>query len=123
MRLTRSIKKLSSGSALTCNKDGNRVCLCARYETWLSKQVFPESRPPRTIKSKKDFNELTVRNKRRRVVDIRQRRSASKLSFAAQMNARSERNEDAAKLLAEAMQSTPTRPKRMRKAWKAQEMV
>ena len=106
---------------LCCNR--KRARLYTRFETWLSKQVFPESRPPRTIKSKKDFNELTLRNKRRRVVDIRQRRSASELSFAAQMNAHSEGKEDAAKLLAEAMQSTATWSTRIRKAWKAQEMV
>lgn len=71
------------------------------------------------MQPKKAFDKLTVRSKRRRVADIRQR-SASELSFAAQMNARSEGNKDAAKLLTEAMHSTPTRSTRIRNAWKRQ---
>lgn len=92
----------------------------SRNETWLSGQVLSWPFPSRDVNEKKAFNALSVRSKRRRVASIREGRSASELSFAAQMNARSEGNEDSAKLLTEAMQSTPTRSKRIREAWKTQ---
>lgn len=102
------------------NSKRNKARFQANNRTWLSEQVFSHSHTSRKVQSKKPFDKLSIRSKRRRVAELRQDRSASELSFAAQMSARSEGNEDAAKLLSEVMQSTPTRPTRMRKVWKSQ---
>lgn len=119
--------KFQQLTRLLCSKLQERWVKCKRQldvfektnQVWLANHVFSEQRNiPLKSTVKKAFNDLTVRNQRRRVVDLRKKGSSSELSFAAQMNARSEGREDAAKLLSEAMQTTPTRSGKIRKAWK-----
>lgn len=68
---------------------------------------------------KKQFAELNKQNKRRRVKEIRNSATSKELAFATEMQVRADGSEDAAKLVNEALQTTPTRATKIRQAWKS----
>lgn len=81
--------------------------------------VGPENLPSTSTAGRPalSFHEGGERTKRRKTQELREKYSSSELAFATKMRFRSEGKADAAKLLHEAMETTPTRPSRMREAW------
>ena len=83
-----------------------------------SVEANANNEPKRKGPSTTEFCDVTERTKRRKVEQLRASASAQELSFAAEINARKEGNEDAAKLIHEIMQGSPTRPSKVRKELK-----
>jgi hypothetical protein len=63
------------------------------------------------------FSEGSSRTKRRRAAELSQKFEAEELTLAAKKGLKQEGNPSAARLISEAVFTTPTRPQRMLKAW------
>ena len=131
----------------TLKKEIGRVCsrIFAKFEKshrikdrflqdnalWLQSdaKLLPASSPPtsssqpgpsstlRRGRPSQPFGESSDRSKRRKTEDIRKSKSSSELSFATQMSLRHKGKVAEAKLLQEATTTTPTRARKIRRAW------
>ena len=90
------------------------VTLAVNHKADSKVRVNPHSKPPG--RPKKDYAESSDRSKRRKIESLRASCSTEELAYATEMNARAEGNEDGAKLVHEALLTTPTRPSKMRTA-------
>ena len=96
----------------------------ARNSEWLQVletfSLMPQEQMQKVGAPSKDFSTCCDRSKRRKVEHLRKSASTEELAYAAEMNAREEGKEDAAKLLHEIMLTSPTRPSKMRQALQVQ---
>lgn len=90
-----------------------------KHRNWLSRAAFPAVNSVNSGgRPKKSFMNLSKQTKRRRVENLRPLGTSRELALAAEMNARSEGFKDAAKVVQEVMQTSPSRATKIRQAWK-----
>ena len=101
--------------------------LLAAEKTWLETTVtfgLPSGLPPMKKRGRGrptvPVADASHKTKVRRVCNLRNLGNAQELSLAAEMNARAEGKTDAAKIMHELMQTSPSRPSKMRAALDAQ---
>lgn len=108
----------------------NEKAFLKKYPAWLRADFllpFPESDVNVPSSSKLGagrpqirFEESSERTKRRKTMELRAKHETKQLTYAAQMSLRSSGKEDAAKLMHEALHTTPSRASKIRKAWQQQ---
>lgn len=98
----------------------NRKIFEIKNRSWLCLAAFSSVQPLNVGgRPRKSFMELNKQNKRRRVEVLRHQGTPQELALAAEMNVRKEGCEDAAKIMQETMQTTPSQAVKLRQAWKS----
>lgn len=96
----------------------------ARYSSYfdtsfkLSQDILPLSTNVSTGRKKLPFDKCTRATKRRKTADIRNRYQPNELAFATQMKLREVKQKDAADLIQEATQTTPSRASKITHCWR-----